>query len=416
MGALFSEKAHMGHQGEEDDSPTWLYACTYELALCLTSFAWTQSGGIWGMAPVFLEDYVNYSQHIPIVSGRLQPTLDKARIWHRERERALSIYILLLLLLLLPLLLLLLYIYTLNNLLINKSNNSSWRHVNQRQIHVIYVDRWVTWIIYIYIFIYMCVYICIYIYVYIYIYTQCNGESYVIEKQSILNYTYTHNHQESISFYSFLCVSSFFQETFGLGTHGLQRPPVPRQPLVPRDAAPADAPGAAEAVVAGIHGEGVLEPVFFRGNLSEILRETMENMGFSMNAWTLWKKTGKCRHWGAWAIENWKFMSYLMLFGCLQLTERVAVDIGGSHFKPVRCTACNVESFSDNSWGSILIFQGMLNCHSHHMPPSQTWEDRRIDVRLQACGASTNFLNNKSRGCLHLKQQIRWESFMFNRR
>ncbi|CAL1164840.1 unnamed protein product [Cladocopium goreaui] len=25
---------------EEDDSPTWLYACTYELALCLTSFAW----------------------------------------------------------------------------------------------------------------------------------------------------------------------------------------------------------------------------------------------------------------------------------------------------------------------------------------------------------------------------------------
>jgi len=46
MGALFSEKAHMGHQGEEDDSPTWLYACTYELALCLTSFAWTQSGGI----------------------------------------------------------------------------------------------------------------------------------------------------------------------------------------------------------------------------------------------------------------------------------------------------------------------------------------------------------------------------------
>ena len=109
-------------------------------------------------------------------------------------------------------------------------------------------------------------------------------------------------------------------------------------------------------------------------------------------------------------------MSYLMLFGCLQLTERVAVDIGGSHFKPVRCTACNVESFSDNSWGSILIFQGILNCHSHHMPPSQTWEDRRIDVRLQACGASTNFLNNKSRGCLHLKQQIRWESFMFNRR
>eukprot|EP00435_Cladocopium_sp_Y103_P070484 s608_g35.t1 len=25
---------------KEDDSPTWLYACTYELALCLTSFAW----------------------------------------------------------------------------------------------------------------------------------------------------------------------------------------------------------------------------------------------------------------------------------------------------------------------------------------------------------------------------------------
>ena len=107
------------------------------------------------------------------------------------------------------------------------------------------------------------------LYVYIYIYTQCNGESYVIEIQSILNHTYTHNHQESISFYSFLCVSSFFQETFGLGTHGLQRPPVPRQPLVPRDAAPADAPGAAEAVgAAGKRGDprrGCPGTLFFPG-------------------------------------------------------------------------------------------------------------------------------------------------------
>ena len=259
------------------------------------------------------------------------------------------------------------------------------------------------------------------LYVYIYIYTQCNGESYVIEIQSILNRTYTHNHQESISFYSFLCVSSFFQETFGLGTHGLQRPPVPRQPLVPRDAAPADAPGAAEAVgAAGKRGDprrGCPGTRFFPGKPVGNPEGNHGKHGFFHECMNVMKKkTGKCRHWGAWAIENWKFMSYLMLFGCLQLTERVAVDIGGSHFKPVRCTACNVESFSDNSWGSILIFQGILNCHSHHMPPSQTWEDRRIDVRLQACGASTNFLNNKSRGCLHLKQQIRWESFMFNRR
>ena len=42
-GARLSQRKP-GHQGEEDDSSTWLYACTYELALCLTSFAWTPSG------------------------------------------------------------------------------------------------------------------------------------------------------------------------------------------------------------------------------------------------------------------------------------------------------------------------------------------------------------------------------------
>ena len=128
----------------------------------------------------------------------------------------------------------------------------------------------------------------IYIYVYIYIYTQCNGESYVIEKQSILNYTYTHNHQESISFYSFLCVSSFSRRRLvlelmafnDLQCRGSRLCRVTQLQQMRRELRKLSE----LRENAGIHGEGVLEPVFFRGNLSEILRETMENMGFSMNA------------------------------------------------------------------------------------------------------------------------------------